>query len=52
MWREKPGAWDVELEGIELPAPAGAWAYYYLRLRQVDGHRAWLSPVWFDRVEG
>ncbi len=28
--------------------PEGELAYYYLRLRQVDGHWAWLSPVWFD----
>ena len=52
VWREEPGTWDVELEDIELPAPEGAWAYYYLRLRQEDGHRAWLSPVWLDRVGG
>ena len=52
VWREEPGVWDVELEDIELPAPEGAWAYYYLRLRQEDGHRAWLSPVWLDRTEG
>ena len=49
VWRSQPGVWDVELSGVELPAPDGASAYYYLRLRQADGHRAWLSPVWLDR---
>ncbi len=48
VWQGKPDAWDVELEGVELPVPEGESAYYYLRLCQVDGHRAWLSPVWLD----
>lgn len=26
----------------------GDSAYYYLRLRPVDGHRAWLRLVWLD----
>ena len=47
VWESEPGSLDVELEG-SLPAPEGAWACYYLRLRQTDGHRAWLSPVWLD----
>lgn len=43
LWRRQPDAWDVELEEeIELPPEA---AYAYVRLRQTDGHRAWLSPV-------
>jgi hypothetical protein len=45
VWRQRPDAWDVEIDD-ELPAPAGGSGYYYLRLRQRDGHRAWLSPVW------
>jgi hypothetical protein len=49
VWQGKPDAWDVELDGVGLPAPEGDSAYYYLRLRQADGHRAWLSPVWLDR---
>lgn len=48
VWRERPHRWDVEMNDIELPAPEGKWAYYYLRLRQADGHRAWLSPVWLN----
>ena len=34
---------------MELPPLEGDGAYYYLRLKQRDGHRAWLSPVWLDR---
>jgi len=51
VWCQTPEIWDVELSGIELPPPSGPSAYYYLRLRQADGHRAWLSPVWIDRDE-
>ena len=51
VWQSKPNSWDVELDGVELPAPDGDSAYYYLRLRQADGHRAWLSPVWLDSVK-
>lgn len=42
-------AWDVDLED-ELPAPRPGGSYYYLRLLQEDGHRAWASPVWVDPV--
>ena len=49
VWHAEPQEWDVEIADASLPAPAGAWAYYYLRLRQVDGHIGWLSPVWLDR---
>ena len=49
VWQDEPGSWDVEIDGAELPALAGDSAYYYLRLKQQDGHRAWLSPVWLDR---
>jgi len=50
VWQSKPKEWDCELDHIAIPAlPGGARsAYYYLRLRQVDGHIAWLSPVWLD----
>jgi hypothetical protein len=51
VWQGKPDAWDVELDGVGLPAPEGDSAYYYLRLRQADGHRAWLSPVWLDATK-
>lgn len=42
-----PKKLDVELEA-DLPAPTENSAYYYLRLLQSDGHRAWASPVWVD----
>ena len=55
--RYHPDALDVVLTDEALPPPAGDSAYYYLRLRQHDGHRAWLSPVWLskkraDKVSG
>ncbi|MFW5682419.1 MAG: CehA/McbA family metallohydrolase [Phycisphaeraceae bacterium] len=52
VWQSHPDAFDVTLTDESLPAPPagnGTSAYYYLRLRQHDGHRAWLSPVWLDR---
>ena len=51
VWQNKPNSWDLELDGVELPALEGDSAYYYLRLRQADGHRAWLSPVWLDAAK-
>ena len=51
VWQDEPDAWDVEYDGVELPVTEGESAYYYLRLRQRDGHRAWLSPVWLDRAD-
>ncbi len=49
VWQNNPGTWDVVLREVALPAGDSS-AHYYLRLRQVDGHRAWLSPVWLDVV--
>lgn len=51
IWQAQPNRWDVELDAVPLPTPIGPWGYYYLRLRQADGHRAWLSPVWLTREE-
>ena len=48
LWHTRPNAWGVELHDVELTAALSQSAYYYLRLRQADGHRAWLSPVWVD----
>lgn len=28
------------------------FAYYYLRVMQVDGHMAWSSPIWVDYIPG
>ena len=50
VWQAHPGEWDVELKDVPLTTAVSTSAYYYLRLRQVDGHRAWLSPVWIDVV--
>jgi hypothetical protein len=25
-------------------------AFYYVRVTQVDGHQAWISPIWVDRL--
>ena len=49
VWSRHPNRWDFEVNDVELPEPTTQWAYYYLRMRQADGHRAWLSPVWIDR---
>ncbi len=44
--------WEDQLDGMngnrlpgEVTLPDGA-TYYYLRVRQEDGERAWASPVW------
>jgi hypothetical protein len=34
-----------------LPVPQTT-AYFYIRLLQKDGHRAWASPVWVDVKQG
>jgi hypothetical protein len=44
---QQPRQWDVEVDRV-LTAPQSGSAYYYLRLLQADGHRAWTSPVWVD----
>jgi|GEM_PF-996378 len=48
IWQAHPGEWDASFEDVELTAALSSSAYFYLRLRQADGHRAWLSPVWVD----
>jgi len=49
VWTADPDERDVALDSEALPVPDGDGAYYYLRLRQSDGNRAWASPVWLDR---
>jgi hypothetical protein len=34
---------------LDPPAP-GAWAYYFVRVVQQDGHVAWSSPIWLDAI--
>ena len=46
VWTAAPDELDVELRDVLLPDAN----WYYLRLRQRDGHRAWFSPVWVDRA--
>ena len=41
-----PGKLDVKISE-QLPTPENS-AYFYLRLLQKDGHRAWASPVWVN----
>ena len=33
----------------DLPIPDGEHPYWYVRLRQADGHLAWTSPIFIDR---
>ena len=49
VWRAHPDTYDFIVDDETLPTPDNTSAYYYLRLRQHDGHRAWLSPIWLDR---
>lgn len=51
VWHAEPDDLDVYVEEAVLPSPENGSAYYYLRLKQKDGHRAWLSPVWLDTVD-
>jgi hypothetical protein len=61
----EPPPGDTAPAGVELMAasPAGApvsftWAdnafngsaFYYVRVTQTDGHQAWSSPIWVDRL--
>lgn len=39
------GAWDVSFSYRPLKAPVQD-DYYYLRVVQIDGEAAWVSPVW------
>jgi len=46
---ETNGTTDADLTWTE-PRPEAPLdnCYYYLRVRQTDGHRAWSSPIWID----
>ena len=42
-------SYDVAIEWTDSPPPGRniqAHEYYYIRVRQTDGHAAWLSPFW------
>jgi hypothetical protein len=47
LHRSEPGTRDAELAWTD-PAPPASGAWYYLRVIQADGERAWSSPVWID----
>ncbi len=43
---------EDQLEDLWLPPAyemAAPFVFYYLRVTQVDGHRAWTSPIWISR---
>lgn len=44
---DRPGAFDYRLEWID--SAESDTDYYYVRVTQRDGHRAWTSPVWVNR---
>lgn len=51
---ELDGAWSAELsfDATAGRLPFDADAFYYLEAVQVDGGRAWSSPIWIDRECG
>jgi hypothetical protein len=45
----EPGATDLEATWVDdRPGRPMSGVYYYVRVRQQDGHCAWLSPWWVD----
>ena len=49
VWaRRSPNELDMAVEFPDDCLLPGA-NYYYVRVTQADGHRAWSSPVWVDR---
>ncbi|MHC4914430.1 MAG: DUF3604 domain-containing protein [Planctomycetota bacterium] len=47
LHRREPGTLDAELVWTD-PQPPRPGEWYYLRVIQEDGQRAWSSPVWID----
>ena len=48
IWQQRqPNALDGGWEAVDDTAPPGT-SYYYVRVTQSDGHRAWSSPIWVD----
>ncbi len=45
VFSQEPGAREVDVQFADGSAPA-AESYYYVRVRQQDGHLAWSSPIW------
>ena len=49
IWRRfTPNELDFDVELTDESILSGA-NYYYVRVTQSDGHRAWSSPIWVDR---
>lgn len=44
---ERPGAYDTKIEWIDNAE--FETDFYYVRVTQRDGHRAWSSPIWVSR---
>ena len=41
------------LPALAMSGPGGRrFVFYYVRVEQEDGNRAWASPVWFDLLPG
>ena len=48
VWQQfSPGGLDCELD-LDDESPLPGVNYYYVRVTQADGHRAWSSPVWTE----
>jgi hypothetical protein len=43
---------DQSFEYTDTAPPAAAGDYYYVRVTQLDGARAWSSPFWVDSPDG
>ncbi len=45
VWSYAPGTKTAEMTYADT-APPAVESYYYVRIRQQDGHLAWSSPIW------
>jgi hypothetical protein len=53
VFSESPGTlqWELDWDDPETDTTAGADGdYYYIRVQQSDGHRAWSSPIFLEVV--
>jgi len=49
VYCESGAGLDVEVHWEDADVQPGDW--YYVRIKQADGHYAWASPVWCTSVE-
>ncbi|MGH9632750.1 MAG: CehA/McbA family metallohydrolase [Bryobacteraceae bacterium] len=47
-WRTLQGAEQRSTMAEEISCDVSEPGFYYLRVRQTDGQRAWTSPIWID----